>query len=614
MLLNFQSMENFLVSARKYRPDTFDTVVGQPVITSTLKSAIRSGHLAHAYLFCGPRGVGKTTCARIFAKAINCSNLGDDAEPCNKCDSCKTFNESKSFNIHELDAASNNSVDDIRNLIESVRIMPQTGKYSVYIIDEVHMLSQSAFNAFLKTLEEPPAHAVFILATTEKHKIIPTILSRCQIFDFYRIRVGDIVGYLKKIAAKEGVEAEDEALQVIALKADGAMRDALTIFDQLVSFSHKSITYKNVIENLNVLDYDYFFRLTDCFINNDTVNALLIFNEILMKGFDALNFISGLASHLRDILVSHDPATVQLLEAGESIKDKYLEQARRCDNGFLYKCLDILNQCEIQYKLSRNQRLHVEIALIRLCNISSEKKNNSADITSEKEIFISNKEKAGNKTKGNEKTDQETQKKEKRNEGETIQNYSSLTDNDDDEKNKTVNNRLNENKEPYFEKIKTVSIKNALKNFEKKEKEDEAELNNDEINDKNNEEGCSQTVILPDFLLKCWMAYAESLFDTKPRISSALKNTKPLVKDNRIIEISFSNQIQIDDFNQHAKNDLEKFLQRELQHPGIIIETKLQPADAPLKKLYTAEEKLTYLANKNPVIIKLKQELGLELE
>lgn len=596
-------MENFLVSARKYRPDTFDTVVGQPVITSTLKSAIRSGHLAHAYLFCGPRGVGKTTCARIFAKAINCSNPGADAEPCNNCDSCKTFNESKSFNIHELDAASNNSVDDIRNLIESVRILPQTGKYSVYIIDEVHMLSQSAFNAFLKTLEEPPAHAIFILATTEKHKIIPTILSRCQIFDFNRIKVDDIVGYLKKIATKEGVTAEDEALQVIALKADGAMRDALTIFDQLVSFSQKSITYKNVIENLNVLDYDYFFRLTDCFINHDTVNALLIFNEILMKGFDALNFISGLASHLRDVLVSHDPVTLQLLEAGESIKHKYLEQARRCDNGFLYKCLDILNQCEIQYKSSRNQRLHVEVALIRLCNVNSEKKNNNGNVTEGKDIFLENKSK--------EKEDFKVKNKETGNEGPATTSYTKPAV-------ETINgavNRLNESKEPYFEKLKTVSIKNALKSLEKNDKENDPDLNhidNNEITTADKE--YSNHEILPDFLAKCWMAYAESLYSTKPRISSALKNTVPVIKENCIIEISFSNQIQIDDFNQFAKNDLEKFLRRELQHPGIIIEVKLQSADTPVKKLYTAEEKLAYLAGKNPIITKLKHELGLELE
>ncbi|MBN2273064.1 MAG: DNA polymerase III subunit gamma/tau [Bacteroidales bacterium] len=367
-------MENYLVSARKYRPDTFDAVVGQSVITSTLKSAILSGHLAHAYLFCGPRGVGKTTCARIFAKTINCASLGADAEPCNQCESCQSFNNSKSFNIHELDAASNNSVDDIRNLIESVRIIPQTGKYSVYIIDEVHMLSQSAFNAFLKTLEEPPPHAIFILATTEKHKIIPTILSRCQIYDFNRIKVEDIAEYLKKIAVKEGIEAEEEALQIIALKADGAMRDALTIFDQLVSFSQNTITYNGVIENLNVLDYEYYFKITHCFIKSDVPNALLLFNEILLKGFDGLNFISGLAGHLRDILVSRDEVTAILLETGESVRLKYIEQAQECEPEFLYKALDILNQCEISYKASRNQRLHVEIALIRLCNICNEKK------------------------------------------------------------------------------------------------------------------------------------------------------------------------------------------------------------------------------------------------
>jgi len=314
-------MENFIVSARKYRPATFSMVVGQDAITNTLKNAIKGNHLTQAYLFCGPRGVGKTTCARIFAKTINCSNLRENGDPCDACESCLSFNTLRSFNIHELDAASNNKVEDIRSLNDQVRIPPQIGKYSIYIIDEVHMLSSSAFNAFLKTLEEPPAHAIFILATTEKHKIIPTILSRCQIFDFNRIKIEDIVNRLIYVAQNESVSAEEEALHIIAQKADGALRDALSIFDQLVSLCGKKIIYKDVIENLNVLDYEYFFSLTDCFIRKDIPKALLIFNDILLKGFDGLNFISGLASHLRDIMVSRDAVTIQLLEAGESIDD-----------------------------------------------------------------------------------------------------------------------------------------------------------------------------------------------------------------------------------------------------------------------------------------------------
>lgn len=364
----------YIVSARKYRPSTFKSVVGQGNITTTLKNAIKSNHLAHAYLFCGSRGVGKTTCARIFAKTINCANVTDDFEACNECESCKSFNENRSYNIHELDAASNNSVDDIRSLIDKVRVPPQLGAYSVYIIDEVHMLSQAAFNAFLKTLEEPPRHAIFVLATTEKHKILPTILSRCQIFDFNRISINDAVGHLKYVAGSEGVQVEDEGLAVIAQKADGAMRDALSIFDQIVAFSGKEITYQQVIENLNVLDYDYYFKLTDAFLAEDYKQALLIFNDILLKGFDAQHFVAGLNSHMRDLLMCKDPATASLMEVGESAKEKYIKQAASCPVDFLYYALKILNESEQQYKAAKNKRLHIEFALIRLARIETEKK------------------------------------------------------------------------------------------------------------------------------------------------------------------------------------------------------------------------------------------------
>ena len=367
-------MENYIVSARKYRTDTFCTVVGQPSITSTLKNAIRSNHLAHAYLFCGPRGVGKTTSARIFAKTINCLNLGADTEPCNQCESCLSFTENRSYNIHELDAASNNSVDDIRNLTDQVRIPPQIGHYSVYIIDEVHMLSSQAFNAFLKTLEEPPRHAIFILATTEKHKIIPTILSRCQIFDFNRIKISDISSHLAHVAKSENVSIESEALNVVAQKADGAMRDALSIFDQIVSFSGKSITYKDVISNLNVLDYDYYFRLVDLFLKNDISGSLLLFNEILDHGFDGHHFITGLSSHFRDVLVCKDQVTIQLLEVGGEIKEKYKVQAGHCESDFLIGALQIANECDLQYKASQNKRLLVELAVIKIAQLTLKKK------------------------------------------------------------------------------------------------------------------------------------------------------------------------------------------------------------------------------------------------
>ncbi len=369
-----ESKSGFIVSARKFRPDSFNMVIGQQSITATLKNAIRTNHLAQAYLFCGPRGVGKTTCARIFAKTINCTNLSDENEACNECESCQSFIQNRSFNIHELDAASNNSVEDIRLLIDKVRIPPQVSRYSVYIIDEVHMLSQSAFNAFLKTLEEPPKHAIFILATTEKYKILPTILSRCQIFDFNRIHVKDIVGYLENIAKQENIEYEVDALSVIAQKADGAMRDALSLFDQIASFSDNNITYQNVIENLNVLDYEYYFRLTACFLENNISDTLLIFDEILAEGFDIQNFINGLSSHFRNLLVCKVEKTAHLIETGENIRKKYLEQSSLCSDEFLFECLETCNACDLSFKTSRNQRLHVEIALIKLCNQSQKKK------------------------------------------------------------------------------------------------------------------------------------------------------------------------------------------------------------------------------------------------
>ena len=366
------TMENFVVSARKYRPVTFSTVVGQDSITNTLKNAIRNNSLAQAYLFCGPRGVGKTTCARIMAKTINCLNPTEQLEACNECESCRAFNNNASFNIYELDAASNNSVDDIRNLVDQVRIPPQIGQYKVYIIDEVHMLSKDAFNAFLKTLEEPPAYAKFILATTEKHKIIPTILSRCQIFDFKRITVDDIAKHLAFVAQSEGVNAEPEALNIIAQKADGALRDALSIFDQMVSFSGKNITYRDVIDNLNVLDYDYYFKIVDHILRGETSGVLLLLNEIISKGFEPQHFVSGLGNHLRSLMVCKDAATVQLLEVSEQLKQRYLVQSQACPMPFLIKALDINNQCDIDYRSANNKRLHLEIALMKMCALCSQ--------------------------------------------------------------------------------------------------------------------------------------------------------------------------------------------------------------------------------------------------
>lgn len=362
-------MDNYIVSARKYRPTTFRSVVGQKALVQTLKAAVVTRKLAHAYLFCGTRGVGKTTCARIFAKTINCEHPTPDGEACNECESCRAFNEQRSYNIIELDAASNNSVDEIRSLIDKVRVPPQLGRYKVFIIDEVHMLSTAAFNAFLKTLEEPPNHAIFILATTEKHKLLPTILSRCQIYDFQRITIEDIVEHLRYVASQEGFTVDDDALNVIARKADGGMRDALSIFDQVAASSGGNITYQTTIENLNILDYDYYFRLTDALLDGNVPEALLVFDSVLRAGFGAQLFVNGLSSHFRDLMVSKDAATLPLLDVGTAVAEQYARQAERCDKAFLYKAMDLSNRCDLDYRISNNKRLLVELMLIKICSL-----------------------------------------------------------------------------------------------------------------------------------------------------------------------------------------------------------------------------------------------------
>ena len=576
-------MDNFIVSARKYRPATFKSVVGQNSITTTLKNAIQNKLLAHAYLFCGPRGVGKTTCARIFAKTINCINLTENVEPCNECESCKAFDSNRSFNIHELDAASNNSVDDIRNLIEQVRIPPQVGKYSIYIIDEVHMLSSQAFNAFLKTLEEPPAHAIFILATTEKHKIIPTILSRCQIFDFNRIKIDDTVAYLEHIAKTENIQYEVDAFNVIAQKADGAMRDALSIFDQVVSFSGNQITYQKVIENLNVLDYEYYFKLTDAFFKNDLSSALMTFNDILEKGFDAHHFISGLSEHFRNLLVVKDEITLQLLEVGANIREKYKEQTRLITPEFLFSSLEISNKCDLNYRISRNKRLHVELALIELCNVTSEKKN--SDLI---------------------ESEPKPEKKEKKSENDLDQGWRT------EKVIKKINEDVKKVDIPIIKSnhIPSFSIKASLAN-QSSQKTEEI------LNNESNEEPAFNETLEEDQLfselelIDKWQQFSDKLGD-KPRIFNTLTSKEPKLENEIIVTFQIDNNLQEEKIND-IRNELLDFLRVELKNSKIELKLIMNES-VQESKLYTSEEKFKHLLSINENLGKLKQEFNLDFE
>ncbi len=575
-------MDNFIVSARKYRPVTFDTVVGQESITSTLKNAIKINRLSQAYLFCGPRGVGKTTCARILAKTINCQNLTSGTEACGECESCKAFDSSRSYNIHELDAASNNKVDDIRTLTDQVKIPPQVGRYSVYIIDEVHMLSTSAFNAFLKTLEEPPPHAVFILATTEKQKIIPTILSRCQIFDFHRITIDDIVGRLVYVAGKENVEAEQEALQVIAQKSDGSMRDALSIMDQIVSYTGKKITYADVIENLNVLDYEYYIKATDAFLGGDVSKALLLFNDILQKGFDGHNFITGLSSHFRNLLVCRDEQTIKLVEAGSAIRDKYREQTLKCPLKFLYKGLEILSNADINYKSSKNQRLLVEFALIRLSTMNREKASSDTDNDSER----------------------------KKNDGEVV--VPGGITGSTAERHVSHRDTQAAGKPVARTESKSYSIKEKLKEGNgSREKAGEA---NDKDNEYDTEDGGgTDGEFGQEELTEAWKSFGDTLKSGNPRMSSIIKAMKPVIEDEKNIILSLSNKAQKEYFDQKYKEDVLRHLKKELLNTGINLITRVNDKEDETVP-YTDEEKYRHLSNKNPALDKLKDELGLEFE
>jgi DNA polymerase-3 subunit gamma/tau len=580
-------MENFIVSARKYRPASFDMVIGQDSITNTLKSAIKNNHLAQAYLFCGPRGVGKTTCARIFAKTINCINLGADLEACNECESCLSFNSLRSFNIHELDAASNNKVEDIRSLNDQVRIPPQIGKYSIYIIDEVHMLSSSAFNAFLKTLEEPPSHAIFILATTEKHKIIPTILSRCQIFDFNRIRIEDIVGRLMYVAKNENIIADEEALHIIAQKADGAMRDALSIFDQIVSLSGKSIRYKDVIENLNVLDYEYYFKTVDGALMGDVSSVLLTFNEVLEKGFDGHNFISGLNSHLRDLLVSKDESTLRLLEATPAVRKRYLQQTERCPVDFLFRALDMGNNCDLNYKSSKNPRLHVELSLIGFCRLTSDKSEDSEKKKPDREKLNITEDELPLPSKS-----------------EILRQDVHVTER------KIVLPEVTTGKhDPVIVKpSKAFSIKDIISEDNKPSTKPQEKPDNPEVTDK----VITKEEISPEAFELAWIDFIEQLNGEGTRIISMFKSIKPEFENNQTIKIHLSNAAQKDTFVLNYRQRLLTFLQNRFIMPSVDIETTIDLTETN-DILYTDEQKASYLFNKYPVLRDMKKTFNLDI-
>ena len=589
-------MGNFIVSARKYRPQTFDTVVGQQSITNTLKNAILNNHLAQAFLFCGPRGVGKTTCARILAKTINCLNLKSETEACNACESCTSFNEHHSFNIHELDAASNNSVEDIRNLVEQVRIPPQVGDRKIYIIDEVHMLSQAAFNAFLKTLEEPPAHAIFILATTEKHKIIPTILSRCQIFDFKRIQVEDVASHLAKICENEKIEFEPDALHIIGQKADGALRDGLSIYDRMVSFNQAKITYQDTIENLNILDYDYYFKAVDQALKQDIPSSLLTFNEILQKGFDGHNFINGLAEHLRNVLVCKNPKTVELLEVGDTIKTKYVEQSQNCHQDFILGALEICNECDVQYKNSRNQRLLVELGLMQICSLSTEggvKKKRRKSFILTHTAF---------------KTP--IAKFDKTIESPTIkaQINKSHTQIPKVAKTPKVQKAILKKANPaIINKIKKGGLSGLSINqfLNKKEgEEDEQEITA--------ATGKSRSEFNEEQLNPLWLEYAKTI-EKKGKISlfRLFSEQFPKIDDNFLLHFPVESKALAEDL-QTEKPELLTFLRKSLNNYGINIDFPVIAVEES-KMLYTPQDKLKHMLEKHPKLMYMKKHLDLDL-
>ncbi len=609
-------MDNFIVSARKYRPATFQTVVGQQHITSTLKNAIKNNQLAQAFLFCGPRGVGKTTCARILAKTINCENLTPEAEACGVCDSCKSFQNGNSFNIHELDAASNNSVDDIRSLIEQVRIPPQASRYKIYIIDEVHMLSQAAFNAFLKTLEEPPSYAIFILATTEKHKILPTILSRCQIFDFNRIKVEDMAKHLADIAEKEGITYDADGLHLIAQKADGGLRDALSMFDQIVSFSSKNLTYKAVIDNLNILDYDYFFKLTDTLLAENVAETLVIFDDILTHGFDGNHFITGLASHFRNLLVGKDPLTLKLLEVSEGIKQKYAQQSQATSASFLISALNVANQCDLNYKTSKNQRLQVELALIKLCHINAVL--NLSSLTPVVELKKKPESGAATPIIAEKNIEKEAIPENLPSTEEIITNEvkpvaeenteQSEINSDDHSTIPSFNHSIPEEPKISLPKLNLTANASIIPNL------NDLTANYSKLEEQKTEyvNGNSKEPFSGEMMLERWNEYAEKIKSVgKINIFTLMTSNSPTLLDDNQIQLIIENRIQ-QNLLSAEKVDLLNFLRVELKNFNIDIVTK-QIENTDKKRLYTSNEKYEHMVQKNAKLEEFRRKFNLDI-
>ena len=600
-------MEEYIVSARKYRPMTFDSVVGQSSLTTTLKNAVKSGKLAHAYLFCGPRGVGKTTCARIFAKAINCEHPREDGEACNECESCKSFNEQRSYNIFELDAASNNSVENIKALMEQTRIPPQIGRYKVFIIDEVHMLSTAAFNAFLKTLEEPPSHVIFILATTEKHKILPTILSRCQIYDFERMTVSNTVNHLKRVAEKEGIKYEEEALNVIAEKADGGMRDALSIFDQAASFCTGNITYKKVIEDLNVLDSENYFKIVECSLINKVNEIMLLLNNILGKGFDGGNLINGLASHIRNVLMAKDQQTLPLLETSEQQRQKFYEQAQKCPVDFLYKALNILNQCDINYKQSSNKRLLVEISLIQVAQITQPNDDSASVRRCPKRLkslfknLILSQPKAASQVAAAKSHVLSPRDRKKE-----------VTQEPQEENASIVN--VSDNSSVSVKRISgaarpKLKLNNIGFTFKAARTKDEEQIIDSDDKNKTNKDEVGQ--FSQDDLERCWLGMCTRMPQSMTGIASRMKNITPQISDYPVIDAVVDNQIllnQITDIKQRIKTTLAT----ELHNGNIKIRLRLAEAGE-IKQLMSKRDVFEMLRKDNESFSKLCKNLELDL-